>query len=404
MTDGKDIEKKAVFGNRVGIHRNRPALMDMNIFGKVRPERITELKKLENDGLTVLHIQENLDATLLQEIPDMFGLSQEQINAIPEYIRHMKCNSAIEKGEPTCSEEKYNPLCPNRKHKASLHPGWRVNALFGHVMGLFLIENLIQAVKGLTLVQNVNKDITLKLKELKDDEDKDYQKFFQSNLDPERMKKFFDTTSSHSLDSKIFYREPNICRTSLLPSESRYKGIMTNGPRNAGKLDYEKGISRAILDKNPAQGNFRIAMDILERQEWCPIELKIDFKDYFYANENDGWTSLVFPNEMEIKEYGPWSPKGILVVCFGFCAWNKCPKGDRSLVALNEKLLNIKVNALSLSHLWHLSDNDECGVAQHDEGFEFPRNKDDQFKLSVKVLPSNEKEMAFTRITSIVAF
>jgi hypothetical protein len=404
MTDGNDVEKKAVFGNRVGIHQNRPALIDMNIFGKIRPERITVLKKLENDGLTVLHIRENLDTTLLQEIPDMLGLSQNQIDTTPEYIRHVKCNNAIEKGEPTCSENKYNPLCPKRKHKASWHPGWRVNALFGHVMGLFLIENLIQAVNSLINVQDSNTSSILSLQELKSDEDKDYLQFLKSDLDTGRMKFFFDVSSSHSLDPKIFYRERNICRTSLLPSESRYKGIMSEGSEKVGNMDYEKGISRTILDTNPAKGDFRIAMDVIERQEWCPVELKIDFKDYYYANENDGWTSLTFPNEKEIKEYGPWKPDGILVVCFGFCAWNKCPKGDRSLVALNQELLKIKINELPVSHLWRLSDNDECGVAQHRDGFQFPRNKDDRFTMSVKVLPSNEKDMAFTRITSIIAF
>ena len=68
---------------------------------------------------------------MMKEIPDMFNMTQEQINATPEYIRHVKCKGAIEKGNPTCGANKYSDAgCIERMHRAGWHPGWRVHAIY----------------------------------------------------------------------------------------------------------------------------------------------------------------------------------------------------------------------------------------------------------------------------------
>ena len=119
MTDGRRFFRKGIFANRAGVHRNRPAIIDMNIFGKVIPDRIEELKAVEDRGLTALHIRQGADGPMMKGIPDMFGMTQEQINATPEYIRHVKCEGAIEKGNPTCEANKYSDAgCSKRMHKA----------------------------------------------------------------------------------------------------------------------------------------------------------------------------------------------------------------------------------------------------------------------------------------------
>ena len=188
----------------------------------------------------------------------------------------------------------------------------------------------------------------------------------------------------------------------LLPSESRYKGYFM-GVRTGGG-DYEKGISRHTLDREPAKGKLQVAIDVDEREDWCPVQLKIDFKDYFYANESNGWVSLVFPNSLEIDEYGPWEPRGVIVVCFGFCAWDRCPPGDRRMSDLNEKLLAMTVNDIPVTRVWSMSNDKECGVAEGESGWYFPQNKGGQYNVSVKVAPSKDGSMASTRITSIMAF
>ena len=399
MTDGRTYHKKALFANRAGVHRNRPAIVDMNILGVILPQRIEELKVVESYGLTTIHIKDGADKDMMNGVPDMFGLTQEQIDAIPEYIRYVKCDGVIEKGNPGCSQNKWNPICPDRMHKTSWHPGWRVHAMFGYAIGLFLIDALINAVEGLGLNDY---DPRQKLRELKADEDKLYKQFFGTTVKSDRMDGFINETIASAIDPQLFFRQPNMCHTTYLPSESRYKGYFAGSHVENGA--YEKGISIDVIADTPADGRLRVVLESNERQEWCPVELKVDFKDYWYANSNDGWANLTFPNDLEIEVYGPWKPKGVIVFCSGFCPWGKCPKGDRHLNDLHQQLVEIKINDISVTKLWWLSNKMECAVAQGSDDWFFPRNKDDRYDISVRVAPSNESWLAFTRITSIMAF
>jgi len=61
MTDGLDFYKKGIFANRAGVHHNRPAIIDMHIFGQVLTDRVEELKAVEDRGLTTLHIKQGAD-------------------------------------------------------------------------------------------------------------------------------------------------------------------------------------------------------------------------------------------------------------------------------------------------------------------------------------------------------
>lgn len=399
MTDGRTFHKKALFANRAGVHRNRPAIVDMNMFGKLWPERINELKVVERYGLTTFHIKEGADQAIMNGVPDMFGMSQEQIDAIPEYIRYVKCDGVIEKGEPDCSKNKWTPICPKRLHQTSWHPGWRVHAMFGFTIGLFLIDALANAIENLG---PNDYDPQQKLRELKAEEDNLYKQFFETSVESARMEGFTNDNITSAIDPQVFFREPCMCHTPILPSESRYKGYFTGSLVENGA--YEKGTSQDVIVNEPADGKLRVALESPERQEWCPVELKIDFKDYYYANSNDGWVNMTFPNDLEIEVYGPWKPRGVIVICSGWCAWNKCAKGDRPLNDLNDQLVEITINDISVVRLWSLSNNMECSVAQGSDGWYFPQNKDGRYDISVRVVPSNESWLAYTRITSIMAF
>ncbi|KAI2500380.1 hypothetical protein MHU86_14123 [Fragilaria crotonensis] len=287
MTDGRDFHKKAVFANRAGVHRNRPAIVDMNVFGHIWPERTEELKVVERYGLTTFHIKEGSDELMMKSVPDMFGLSQEQIDATPEYIRYVKCNGVLEKGDPGCASNKWNPICPQRLHKTSWHPGWRVQAMFGFAIALFLIDALTQAIEGLG---PNDYDPKQKLQELKDEEDRTYKQFFESIVEGDRVKDFINDTIASGIDPQMFFREPNICRTTILPSESRYRGYFS-GVRTRLNGDYEKGISRDIIDNEPADGRLRIALESKERQEWCQWSSRLISRITFMPTQMvDGFT------------------------------------------------------------------------------------------------------------------
>jgi hypothetical protein len=103
MTDGRDMFPKALHANRAGVHRNRPAIVDITMFGAAFKERIEELRSVENNGLTTLRVVDNLmDGYLKMEVPDMFGLTQEEIDALPPYLRYLKCEDMFEHGDPFC--------------------------------------------------------------------------------------------------------------------------------------------------------------------------------------------------------------------------------------------------------------------------------------------------------------
>jgi hypothetical protein len=89
--------------------------------------RREELKSVEAIRLTTLTMEENLYSNMIKEVPEMFGLNQEQIDAIPPFIRHFRCQDQTdqtENGNPTCETEKYSKdICPKRAKQAAWHPG-----------------------------------------------------------------------------------------------------------------------------------------------------------------------------------------------------------------------------------------------------------------------------------------
>lgn len=403
MTDNTHFFIKALHSNRAGVHRNRPAIFDVTVMGQSLKQRVDGLKIVEGNGLTTLCMEENLHMTIMKEIPDMFGMNQEQMDAIPEFIRHFKCEGKTENGDPTCADEKYNnKICAKRKHQAGWHPGWRVHALFGNMMGLFLIDTLMAAIDNLG---SDSYDPKAKLEGLKKEEDKDYEMFLSSTipLESPSVTGFFNASISSRIDPMVFFRDHVLCRTSLLPAESRYKGYVSEEQPLAHD-EYDKGIARNIIDKLPANGKLRIAYDRELRQEWCPTTLMIDFKDYFYVSQNDGLVSTIFPNNAELEAYSPWEPKGVLIICFMQCSWGKCPPGDHRLAAVNEQRLKIKINNVIVTKMLEIKDEsfDQCGVAEGPNGLYFERNQLGRYNISVKVEPVS-KELGYTRITAIMA-
>jgi hypothetical protein len=83
------------------------------------------MKQLEEIGLTSLILDDREEKAMNEIIPDTAGKSEEEIAAMPEFIRSFKCGKQIEKGDPGCGTEKFNStICTSRKFKTSWHPGW----------------------------------------------------------------------------------------------------------------------------------------------------------------------------------------------------------------------------------------------------------------------------------------
>ena len=125
MTDGRAFEKTLLYASRSGVHRNRPMHVSMVIDGRGYQDRIKQIKKVEEQGLPAMMLQRTILGDVSNALPDMFGMTEADAQALPPFVRDFKCEGNLEKGDPSCGLHKYNDdICPGRKFKASWHPGW----------------------------------------------------------------------------------------------------------------------------------------------------------------------------------------------------------------------------------------------------------------------------------------
>jgi hypothetical protein len=92
-------------------------------------------------------------------------------------------------------------------------------ALYGHSLGLFLVDALIKAIEGLG---PNDYDPAAKVQELKAMEDKDYDKFFASTIshNSSKLTKIFPEGIWENIDPMTYFRkapsaEPHSCRQNL---------------------------------------------------------------------------------------------------------------------------------------------------------------------------------------------
>ena len=138
MTDAGMYWRKAWYDVRVAKHPNRPTAVGINLDGGVSEgdsypfQMWTHTpRKLEEIGITTLYLKRSAWGDIKKIIPDMFGMNSQQINETPEYVRHFKCQNKIEKGDPTCDDNRFmippdTENCDTHKGRVDWHPGWYV--------------------------------------------------------------------------------------------------------------------------------------------------------------------------------------------------------------------------------------------------------------------------------------
>jgi len=411
MTDGRSYFKKLFYANRIGMNRNKPAIVDLNIAGRQFNNRLEQIKIVEDQGLTAMYMNPEKWQDLEKGIPDMFGMSEDQMSKIAPYARDLKCKGILEKGDPTCGDKKFNKaICPLREGMTSWHPGWRVHAAYGTIMGLFLSDMLIDAIKELGLEPY---DSAKKLGSLIAEEEAEYSTFYvsQPQITGASVGDFYEDEVLVNVIARMFRKTRIICHTALLPAEIRYLGILTETDM-VGTHGYEKGVSQMQADSDVASESekhkrqMRLTFDTSTRQANCPVDVKWDYKDFFYTTQNDGWTSLTVPNKAEMEYYigeGAYEPEGVIVLCFVKCDWGKCPEGEMQTNEIVDGQLKLEVNGVMVTNVTKL---EECGILQHSTGdYHFKPNSEGQFELRVLIgTAEKEGKVPFTRITSIVVF
>jgi len=322
-------------------------------------------------------------------------------------VRAFKCDGQIENGDLGCLDNKYSKgVCDARTGKASWHPGFKSHALDGHTMALFMVQELRTSVEELAtiledyepednhrkgrvlrgLFPNENIDSrklgTQDLLEKLQHEEKDLFRKFQEAPLPEKALKIHrwrkceeNTTNEGEVAQKetecgqdpefedlipILYKGPGLCHTSLLPSETRYKGYLgddtskTGGPVPYGQETYQVGISLSEADKESNPTVRLITPNADKSQLDCPAVVSPDYKDFFYIHQRDGESSIKVPNSAEKEAYSYSAEKfqGMIAINFIKCPWGKCPRGYLgSNKYYQEGKYEIKINGESVVSL-----------------------------------------------------
>ena len=229
-------------------------------------------------------------------------------------------------------------------------------------------------------------------------------------------------------------RKRSLCRSALLPAQSRYDGIVTgSGNKKMYYEDFDSGNSLAEVrgaDPFPDRVGTEtlpiplpLAFDPTQRHP-CEITLKIDYKDYFLVQGGVGWVSTVIPNSAEMvhfpkqvtdrisesakgiersNTFSTVSPnvgegnngyEGIIVICEELCDWGQCPENYANLAdgfqirnenVTDENPISITVNDMPVINVVHFVGNcyaleGEQNVLKWGQG-----NDSGQYELKLKV-------------------
>jgi hypothetical protein len=310
--------------------------------------------------MTVLGLDSNYaNEKIVTGFPDMMGMTDSQIAALPRYVQYFKCEGKTESGDPGCDDNKFNEtLCTERAGKASWHPGWKYHALEGHWLAATVVEVVVDSLQELvklepttteTLEQRYSR-LEYQLKELNADEQTDYEnifdtpvpEFLQGKFNEHLWRKDEDKEAMQDMPLSMFIKAPSFCHTAMLPAEIRFKGLLTENPDMVGDIvrqNYEFGVYQSEIaalerDGDGVSTNSRpghkkemvIAMNNGEHQV-CPEPLNADFKDYFLVTSKEPRRSQVFPNAAELAYYTEFDPEkaqGWIFICMKRC---KCSIG-----------------------------------------------------------------------------
>jgi len=393
MTDGsKHPWKQDLFHQRtVESNPNRPFGVCLKCGGRGGASRAKVARDLEDLGLAVSMQDDGIWKNITDSIPDSFGKTDQELEAMPPFIRNMQCGDLIENGDPYCGIQKFNHTdCIKRKRQTSWHPGWKSQAVMGNSMALFLVELLEDALKELAAYPT--KDLMALLKALQASEDADYEKYLTSPIDPNLYDITIGEGKHEGFDFTLLTKGDMFCHTARLPAEIRHKGILTESIKT-GSFDIGTPFNVALEAPNASSSMMRLVYDPNEQTDWCLIVVLMDFKYFFMVSGAEGWQSLTLPNNAELKEYGKGQEKVYLqvyvAICFRVCE-GKCPENTLQPVPFLEGKFELTVNGKSVERLSNFAD---CKVLHSQEsGYTWQPNADGQFEVAARVAGNSTLE------------
>ena len=125
-----------MFSTRTAFHRNRPAIVDLNlqrgggtVLSAAFEAWTTMTRTLDQLGIPAFYMDHRVWQHIVDSVPAMMGMSQADIDKLPPYVQHYKCSdNDVERGEPGCAYNKFTPIddpkCNLIKERGRWHPGW----------------------------------------------------------------------------------------------------------------------------------------------------------------------------------------------------------------------------------------------------------------------------------------
>lgn len=207
------------------------------------------------------------------------------------------------------------------------------------------------------------------------------------------------TETLTQVSRNVLYRSHSICHTALLPSQTRYQGILTESYKDPNHETFDLGTNKFYL-RPVEDGILPLVWDPNDRQK-CEA-LEIDHKDFFFVRTDDDWVSAVVPNPSELQVYGTWGKtlskrEGLIMVCLRYCPFRKCQSEYVGFDALQKGVLSIKVDGKPVIGTKQL---DECFFLQGHQGIRWGTERD-HYEVSFKIEPKTGKWM---KVTSIIIF
>jgi len=265
----------------------------------------------------------------------------------------------------------------------------------GNYYALFMTEILGDALEEIVLASDKNE----MLGALESQDRADHQQFLDSDLPPHHTKVKVPESPEADEILRLFYKGHNYCHAAHLPAEIRYKGILTESPPVASMFDLKAEYFSDTIEGIPNESDqLRLVGDSRDRQK-CAIPLNMDYNDFWYVSEKEGFKGLTVPNDAEIMEYGTGEPlKGLLAACFIKCPWNKCP-ANNVISGIHEKLVEIQVNEKPVASGFDLDKG--CYLLQNERGSYFwEPNEDGRFTFRIRVNVPNK----YARFSSFVVW
>ena len=183
------------------------------------------------------------------------------------------------------------------------------------------------------------------------------------------------------------YRDHTYCHTANIPAMTRFKGHLLNKELNDNWFRYDHGqtlkynrnrfpTDQISLTYIPGNRNTKYN---------CNMTLHIDSKDFFLATGRyDGYQTIEFPNDAEIKAYGDHDVKGVIAVCAAACSFECGASPLLSPDAIHTDKTEIQVNGEDVADVIEF---ENCFLLVRSDGsLHWPKkNGSNKYTIGVKV-------------------